>query len=603
MDANIERQAVAGLLMKKDRSRLIAAAMGRLRCDLSIENAQLVNVLTGEIYPASVDVLDGVTVRVRRPDEAAALPAAQVIDAGGRYLLPGLIDSHMHVESSLLVPENFGKAAVVWGTTMVVTDPHEIANVLGADGVRYMLDSARRSPVRQFALVPSCVPSLPGLETSGAVLTPEIIGALLDEDGVIGLAEVMDYGAVLADDPRMHGVLAAADARGCFIQGHAPRQMGQALCGYLVAGPVSDHESKGADEVLDKRRSGMYVDLRAHDRAQAAEVLAGLREGRFLDRVTLCTDDNHAGRLVREGHINRTMADMIDEGLDPLTAVRMVTYQAAQEYGFRDVGAVAPGFVADFQLRDDLRFRTKPTAVFIGGEQVVREGRYLGEAAVRASDHPGNTVRLPALSAEDFRIPAAGRAVRGVMVVNEGYAERTPVRERLAAEDGFCAIPEERLGELNYIAVFNRYGTGTRTVALYRGFGLKRGALASSIGHDCHNVCVVYAQPEDARIAVEALRACGGGVCYARDGEVRALLRLPVAGLMSDLPAEQTAAECARVEQAIAEDCGLPGFTIARLIFQPLPVFPKYTPTDLGVVDGPGRRFVPVFDDEIFGEE
>lgn len=236
-------------ILKKNRSLLTAAAAGRLPCTLSVENAQLVNVFTGEIYPASVDIYKDVIVRVREAGSSAPAASERVLDARGLYLLPGFIDTHMHVESSLLVPENFGKAAVVWGTTSVFTDPHEIANVLGAEGVRYMLESAKRSPVRQFTLIPSCVPSLPGLETAGAVLDAEDVDMLLREENVCGVAELMDYLGVIEDDRRMHDIIAAGEKHGAFLQGHAPGVRGSALCAYIAGGPVSDHEITRADEI------------------------------------------------------------------------------------------------------------------------------------------------------------------------------------------------------------------------------------------------------------------------------------------------------------------------------------------------------------------
>ncbi len=581
-------------LIKKDRSLLLAAAMGRIPCSLCIENAMLLNTLTGECYRADVDVLGEVIVRVRTGGEAAEQPAKQTLDAQGMYLLPGFLDAHMHIESTLLVPENFGKAAVTWGTTTVFTDPHEIANVLGVPGVQYMLESAKRSPLRHFLLVPSCVPSFPGFETSGAVFTEKEIEALLAQENVIGIAELMDYIGILNDEPRMKEIIRVGEHCGAFLQGHAPELCGKELCAYLDGGPVSDHESENAAELLEKRRLGMYVDARVHSVEEARELRNGIEPGLFRDYVSLCTDDSNAYRLATGGHINSAVADLIEAGMDPIEAVRLGTLNAAHEYSLQDVGAIAPGYAADFQLVHSLDFRRKPAAVFIGGKQVAQDGVFLGQCAAQAFYNMGNTVCLGGISgADDFRLPAHGRQTLDVMVVNEGYAEGTVIRRELPVRQGFAELPDLQKGALNYLCVLNRHGKPNKTIALYSGFGLQHGAVASSIGHDSHNLLLIYADAEDAFVAVKALESCGGGFCYVCGGKVRALLKLPVAGLMSDLPLAETARECALLEDAVTQARGKP-FTLYDMIFETLPAFPRYTPTDLGVVDGIRKCFMEI---------
>ena len=585
-------------LIKKDRSRMTAAAMSRIPCDLAIENIKLVNVFTGEIYPASVDILDGAVVRIRENCTPASLPAKETIDGEGRYLAPGFIDTHLHVESSLLVPENFGKVVGTWGTTTVVADPHEIANVVGIKGVEDMLESGKRSPIRLFQLAPSCVPSLPGLESAGAVFGAEEIGQLLDHENVPGIAEVMDYYGVADDDPRMHDIIAEGEKRGAFIQGHAPTFTGDRLCAYLCGGPVSDHECVNPEELYAKRRMGMHIDLRVHSREEARKLLQAVEPGIFKDTISLCTDDVNAYRLQRLGSLNRSVADLILEGLDPVMAIRFGTLNAARENDFADVGAIAPGYSADLQMLDDLSFEKHPHMVFMQGKLIAKDGEFIGEPARKAECDLGNTIHYVGITGgNDFRIPAEGKASRRVMVVNEGYKENCPVFKELPCSNGFAVLPDSDKGELNYIGVLNRYGKAAKTIALYRNFGLKHGAIASSIGHDCHNICIIYADPDDAFVAVEALKKCDGGVCYVRDGEVRALLELPVGGLMSDLPLAETAAQCASVEKEIAKQCGFEEFSISqKMIFCTLPVFERYTPTDLGVVDGPRKKFVKYLD-------
>ncbi|NLJ41098.1 MAG: adenine deaminase [Clostridiales bacterium] len=584
-------------IIEKDRSKLIKAATGQIPCDISIENAQLVNVVTGEIYKADVDILDGIIVRIREEHEGALLPAKEIIDAKGMYLLPGFIDTHMHVESSLLVPENFGKAAVVWGTTTAITDPHEIANVLGVDGVKYMLESAKRSPLRQFALIPSCIPSLPGFEEAGAVFDAKDVEALLSEDKVLGIAEVMDYIGVINDDPRMHDIIAVGDKQNVFIQGHAPGQTGAGLAAYLLGGPISDHENLSGPEVLAKRRNGMRINARIHSISDALNLLEGMKPGLFHDTISLCTDDVNAYRLQSKGHINSAVADLVEAGEDPISAIRYATLNAAREYRLSDAGAIAPGYVADVQLVKTLDFKERPAMVFVAGQLMAKDGVFLGEKPQKAWYDKGNTVFLTDInSADDFRIPATDREDINVMVVNEGYEEDIIVREKLKPENGFYEIPKERREDVNYICVLNRHGKPNKSIALYSELVIKNGAVATSVAHDSHNICVIYSNAEDAYLAVKELENCGGGVCLVQGGETKALLRLPVAGLMSDLPLDLAAEECRKVEEAVSKQCNISDFTLHNLLFLTLPVFPRYTPTDLGVVNGPKMEFIQIID-------
>jgi len=579
------------LIKNKNRARMIEAATDHLSCDISIENAKLVNVITGEIYTASVDILDGCIVRVRMEGEERMLKSEKIIDANGAYLLPGFIDTHMHVESSLLVPENFGKAAALWGTTTAITDPHEIANVFGIKGVKYMLDSAKRSPIRLYSLAPSCVPSLPGFETAGAVFMAPEIEELLQEEHVIGIAEVMDYVGVVNNEARMHEILEAGLKKDVFIQGHAPMCKGAELCGYMAAGPVSDHECVDGEELLAKRRMGMFIDCRVHSLDEAKELMKGITKGIYSDTVSLCTDDVNAYRLQRLGHLNRCVADLILAGMNPMDVIRMATYNAAREYHFSDVGAIIPGYAADLQLVKDLSFEDYPIMVLVEGKIVAENGKLQSESAGKAWYGLGNSIDINLADTSDFMIPCSTSFTEAI-VVNEGYERDTIVRERLLVDDGYAYLSEEQKGEFDFIGVFNRYGSGGKTIALIKGFGLKAGAIASSIGHDCHNICVIYANPSDAYLAVKTLKECGGGVCYVRDGKVQALLKLPVAGLMSDLPLDETAAQCKAVEELIARDCGLKSFSLSNMIFHTLPVMIRYTPTDMGIVDGPRKKFV-----------
>ena len=339
----------------KDRSRLIQAAMGQIPCDLTIGNVQFFNVITGEIYPASVDILDGFVVLVREEGQEAVLPSKSYYDGHGRYLIPGYIDTHMHIESTMMIPENLARAILPWGTTTICTDPHEIGNVMGLDGVRFMLANAKKSKLRQYVLAPSCVPSVPGMENAGAEFLAKEVGELLDMDDVIGIAEIMDYVGVIQDSERMHTIIDEGLRRGMFLQGHAPYCFGRELAAYRIGGPVSDHESVNADEVRAKLRAGMHINLRASSLIDNLSFLVdGCKDQPWRDFVSVCTDDVHAKDLLTVGHINNVVRKAVASGLDGREVVKMATFNAAREYGFDDLGAIAPGYIADIQLVDAL---------------------------------------------------------------------------------------------------------------------------------------------------------------------------------------------------------------------------------------------------------
>ena len=357
----------------KDRSRLIQAAMGQIPCDLTIGNVQFFNVITGEIYPASVDILDGFVVLVREEGQEAVLPSKSYYDGQGRYLIPGYIDTHMHIESTMMIPENLARAILPWGTTTICTDPHEIGNVMGLDGVRFMLENAKKSKLRQYVLAPSCVPSLPGMENAGAEFLAREVGELLDMDDVIGIAEIMDYVGVIHDSERMHTIIDEGLRRGMFLQGHAPYCFGRELAAYRIGGPVSDHESVNADEVRAKLRAGMHINLRASSLIDNLSFLVdGCKDQPWRDFVSICTDDVHAKDLLTVGHINNVVRKAVASGLDGREVVKMATFNAAREYGFDDLGAIAPGYIADIQLVDALD-GSRPKAVFTEGVLVAED--------------------------------------------------------------------------------------------------------------------------------------------------------------------------------------------------------------------------------------
>lgn len=582
----------------KDRSRLIAAAMQKIPCDMTLTNVRLVNVFTGEIYPASVDVLDGYVVNVRTQGQETALPSRETRDGGGRYLIPGFIDVHMHCESTMMIPENMGRAIVPWGTTTVCTDPHEIANVMGIEGVRFMLQNGRKSALRQYVLAPSCVPAVPALEGAGAAFQAKEIGEILDMDDVVGVAEIMDYVGVYRDDARMHTIIDEGKKRGMFLQGHAPMASGKELAAYLIGGPVSDHECGSAEEVLEKLRLGMHINLRASSIIDTLQrELDGCRSLKFHDDVSVCTDDVHAKDLLESGHINAVVRKMISKGVNPVDAIKMATLNAARELHFDDLGAIAPGYSADMQLVDELDGR-KPEAVFIRGQLVAQKGRYLAQDDKSLPPEMPNTVHMPQITGpEDFRLraPAGCGDTARVLVITrvQDSIIKTGEWMDLPVENGFVSLRGH--DDLHFVLIANRYGAGNTTIAVLRCFGLREGALATTISHDSHNFTVVYKDVESAYACAKEMARVGGGMCAAINGQIISTLPLPVAGLMSMKPCEELSAEIEKTQRAMAELCDS-SFSILMLVVFCLPVLPGLIITDRGVVDGLSQRFVSIFE-------
>ncbi len=582
----------------KDRSRLIAAAMQKIPCDLTVKNIRLVNVFTGEIYPAEVDVLDGIIVRVRENGEKTSLESAMTYDGGGKFLIPGYIDTHIHVESSMMIPENFGRAVVLWGTTTICTDPHEIANVMGIDGIRFMLENGRKTAIRQYVLAPSCVPAVPGLESSGAEFTYKEIKEILDMEDVVGIAEIMDFVGVYNDTERMHKIIDEGIKKDVFLQGHAPRVSGKELAAYVIGGPKSDHEGSEASEIREKLRNGMHVNLRS---SSIIDDLQGQVDGisgqKWHDNVSICSDDIHAKDLLTSGNINSVIRKLVKKGVDPVEAIKMGTLNAAREYKFDDLGAIAPGYAADMQIVESLDGE-KPAAVFIGGRLVAENGKYVAEDDTSPVGEPKNTVDLPQInSPEDFILRApenSGDRVKMTILTREGgnSAIKHGKTVELPVKDGRVSIEGE--DGLQFVCVANRYGSGDKNIAVMDCFDLKYGAMATTVSHDSHNFTVFYRDIESAWACAEHMKKSGGGMCAAKDGKIIGALDLPVAGLMSLKNCEELSLDIEKMENILKDMCG-DDFSLLMLVVFSLPVLPGLTLTDKGMIDGLTQSFVDMF--------
>ncbi|RZS92153.1 adenine deaminase [Cuneatibacter caecimuris] len=584
----------------KNKKALLKAALGEIESDLLIKNVQLVNVITGEIYPANVFVYDGMIAHVEYRDLSLDTDRAkEVIDAQGKYLIPGFIDAHEHIESSMMTPRNFARCVIPHGTTTVVTDPHEIANVCGMEGVRYMHEASEGLPMRQLIDIPSCVPSVPGLEHAGAVFTAKEVEELSHLDRAIGLAEVMDFLAVIHGEDRMMDILDVMDRQGRYLQGHAPYLSGRMLSAYLCGGPSTCHETRDSSEALEKLRNGMYVDARDSSITKNVKAIwEGVKDVRFFDRLCFCTDDREADDILHNGHMNDVTRAAISYGMDPVAAIKSTTYNTAQEIHIENLGAIAPGYAADMLLVEDLR-ELKPSHVFFGGKLVAKDGELL--ESIEEKSYPleqENTMFVRELSADDFRIKAPvenGTVQVNCMVYKDLLLSSTLLETiQLPVKDGAVLLDDP---DLKYVAVVNRHqGHDTIGLGIVKGFGTNCGALASTVSHDCHNLTVVYDTPENALAAAQALVSCGGGMSAVKDQKLLHVLELPLAGLMSLKPAGELAEDSRKMKQANYE-LGLTGMEnpLLRIVTLALPVIPNVKMSDLGMIDVNRKEIIPTF--------
>ncbi|MHB8733116.1 MAG: adenine deaminase [bacterium] len=587
-----------------DRVALIEAAAGRRDLDLVLRGVTLVNVFTGETYPADIGIFAGRIAHVTAPGDGP-LAGRTVLDRQGLIAIPGLIDTHVHIESSMITPAHYAEAVLPHGTTTALIDPHELANVMGLPGVRYMLDASEDVPLRILVMAPSCVPSAPAVETAGAEFDRAEIEEMLGWPRVAGLAEVMDYPAVLRGEGRMMRLLDATERAGGLIQGHAPRVRGRNLSAYAAAGIDSDHENRETQDGLAKLRTGMYLEVRESSLSLNAAALAEALRGRgYLPAVTLCTDDVVPEDLLRRGGVDYVARRLVEEGLDPVDVVRFATLNAANRLRRHDLGALTPGRIADVVLLSDLReFRVKE--VYRAGRLVAEDGHITVPPAAQnraAAVERENTIRLPRdLGPGAFRIRVPGTPDGEATIrVIDFNGRSAPVRTtygtmRVRVAGGEVALlPSADGRELAMLAVVERHGRhGGTACAVIRGFGPRRGAIATSVSHDSHNLTIVGTNAEDMLFACRTLAESGGGIVLVEAGRVIARIDLPVAGLISLKPAADVAAEVAAF-RAAAEPAGMAGErAFMAIVSLTLAVSPEGKLSDLGLVDVERQTLLP----------
>ncbi|MCX7751147.1 MAG: adenine deaminase [Candidatus Bipolaricaulota bacterium] len=571
---------------------LVAVARGGRPADLVLRNGRWVNVFSGEILPGTDVAVLGDRIAYCGPDARPVVgPGTRVIDAAGRYLVPGLLDAHVHIESAMLTPTEFARAVLPRGTTAAFADPHEIANVLGLRGVRLFLEEARGLPLKVYLQVPSCVPAVRGLDTPGAELSLAEIEEALAWPGVVGLGEVMDYPGVVAGDPEVHGKIAAALRRGKVVGGHyASPDLGRPFHAYAAGGPADCHEGTRAEDALARVRQGMRAILRQgsawRDLAQGLRAVTEL--GLDPRRVLLATDDRDARTLLHEGHMDDVLRTAIAAGVPPITAVQMATLNTAEHFGLdREVGAIAPGRVADILVVSDLE-RFTVDLVLASGRVVAEEGKLAVDLpALPYPDWARGTVHLPRpLSPGDFVLEAPVAEGEVEVRAIELVEHQAPTRERrirLPVRGGRVELPPK----VALAAVVERHrGTGRIGKGVLVGLGLAPGcAVATTVAHDSHHLLLVGTDPRAMARAGNAVAEAGGGIAVVRGDEVLALLPLPIGGILSDRPAVEVAAGLEKVHGALRA-CGVVlADALMTLSLLALPVIPALRVTDRGLVD------------------
>lgn len=574
-------------MKKQELKHLIDVAAGREPADLVIKNCMVVNVFTGRIVPGDIAVCGD------RIAGIGSYEGRQTVDAQGKYAAPGFIDSHIHIESCYVTPEEISRLLVPHGAATIIADPHEIVNVCGIPGLDYMMEAAKDAALDIKYMLPSCVPST-SFEHAGAIVDAAQMEEPIRRDNILGLGEFMDYpGVISAGDSVLEKLLVAKKA-GKLIDGHAPSVAGLELNAYAAAGIQGDHECSTVEEMNDRLERGMYVLMRQGSACHNLRTLVKGVTPENSRRCLLCSDDRQPRTIFSEGHMDNHLRICVEEGLDPITAIRMATLNAAECFRLHDRGALAPGYRADIVLLDDLRdFQVRK--VWLGGTLCAEDGRYLPQvhrhdaAAVRGS------IRLKDFSAEKFKMHLTSNKVNVIGILPGGVVTKKDTAEiRLDADGEFVWQPEQ---DIVKVAVLERHHyTGNVACGFLKGYGIQAGAVALSVAHDSHNIIVCGVSDQEMEAAVLALEKQQGGIVLVKDGQVIASMPLPIAGLMSDQSGEWVEQKLTEIHEKAFSQLGIQTGVepVMTLCFMSLPVIPEMKLTDMGLFDVTEFHFIPV---------
>ena len=567
----------------EDLKKEIDITLNKTKIDLLIKNVKLINTFSGDIYKTDIAVHNGKIAGF------GEYRAKNVIDARGMFASPGFIDGHVHIESSMVKIPEFAKVVLPCGTTSVVIDPHEIANVLGMEGIKYMLSSSVDAMLGVYVMLPSCVPST-NLETSGAMLSSHDLSLLLNDERILGIAEIMNYPGVINKDEELLKKIAIANNK--IIDGHAPFLSGKNLYAYISAGIRSDHESSDIQEAREKLRAGMFVMIREGTAAKNLKSLICLVNNSNSRKFLFVTDDRHLDDIEVEGHINYLVKKAIEYGVEPLKAVQMATINAAEYFGLKNLGAILPGYLADIIIFDDLK-KMNIKMVFKNGVLVSKEGQIIDGIIKEYKEKLRGTINVRWIEHDDFALKAETKKARVINVIPNEIITKMSI-ENVKGDGGYVSSDTER--DILKIAVIERHmASGRIAKGLVRGFKLKKGAIASSISHDSHNIVVIGTHDGDMYEAAVGVVKMQGGITAALNGQILESLPLPVAGLMSDRSADFVKTKIKRLKE-VARYLGsdLPDPFMA-MSFLTLPPIPEIKITDRGIIDANKFKVVDLF--------
>lgn len=570
---------------KSKLNDLIQKARGLKKAEKVYINGKVVNVFTSEIEEVTIAVEDGQIIGLGEYE------GEEVIDLKGKYVVPGLIDSHVHIESSMTTPKALAEVLLQHGVTTIIADPHEIANVKGIEGIRFMIEESKDQPVSMYFMLPSCVPSGP-FETAGAILSADKLQELIDDEKVLGLGEMMNFpGVIFGDDDVLNKLLLAKDK---IIDGHAPGLMGNDLNAYILAGVLTDHECSTKEEMENRLRRGMYVQIREGSATKNIEALVPLVNKDNLSRIVFCTDDRDSEDILVEGSIDNNIRKSVSLGLDPLDAIKMATINPANIYGLKGKGAIAPGYEATFFTVDNLE-DFKILDLFVLGDEKVSGGE-LKERIFRGKEsikELGNTVLLPELTKEDLELEITGEKANIIELMSREITTKL-VKEKVG-EVGELFKPTK---DYSKVVVIERHNaTGNMAVGILKGYGITNGAVAQTVAHDSHNLISIGDDDDDIYLAIREIEKMGGGQVVVSQGKVIAEMPLAIGGIMSDSSLEEAAEEQKKMFAATTSlginDGVAPFMTLA---FMNLAVIPEVKITDQGLIDTVNFKEIPIFE-------